>query len=122
MIHIIEGAVKSGKTALANSLRNAAISAGQGALMIDDYDPQSDPKMQAHPLHLAEKIVSEVALHIMTKDGPIMRPGLTVDDIPWKVDPVIVVVGKHGQKKLAEIEALLPGFKSKFGPVKKIAL
>lgn len=122
MIHYIEGPANSGKTALANSLRSAAISAGKGALMIDDYDPHSDPAKQAHPLHLAEKIVAGAPLHVRTPKGPALRPGLTVDNIPWKSSPVIVVVGAHGEKKLEEIEAVLPGFVDRFGPVKKITL
>jgi hypothetical protein len=111
MIYIIQGAPKSGKSFFANTLRNQAVSQKRGALLIDDFDPHKDEKKQAQAKHLVEKLLIGTPLPGNVED---------LNALPWKKDPVIILVGERGLKKLAEIEALVPGFKAKFGPVSKL--
>lgn len=103
IIHI-KGPKKSGKSLLANSLRNSSIGQGKGALLVDDTQ-DGDPR------HLLEKIIVAV---------PLTEP-TSADKIPWKPDPVIVLVGDK-ISVLEDFEALAPGFLKKFGPVRVMAL
>jgi hypothetical protein len=116
MITIIEGPAKSGKSALANSLRNRHIGRGldekagvfHGALLIDE-DQDGEPR------HLLEKLIHGMAL---PGDGT----PVNAKEIPWKADPQVVIVGKKQEKLLDEFEKLIPGFKAKVGPVKRLKL
>lgn len=116
MITIIEGPKKSGKTALANSMRNSHIGKGYdekakayyGALLIDE-DQDGEPR------HLLEKIINGMAL-------PADGTPLDARHVPWKADPQVILVGKKAEKLLAEFEKLVPGFKAKIGPVKRMKL
>ena len=101
-IVIISGAAKSGKTLIANALRNNQISSKKGAMLIDETN---DGEMKP----LLEKILIGIQL-------PAEIPDDWQTKLPWKPDPMIVVVAEK-QKMLAEFEAILPGFKKQFGPV-----
>jgi len=121
MITIIEGPAKSGKSALANSMRNTHIGQGtpfghpdnddswrpQGALLVDD-DNDGEPR------HLLEKLIVGMAL---PADGTPVKAA----DVPWKANPQVVIVGKK-EKLLDTFEKLVPGFKAKIGPVKRLKL
>lgn len=121
MITIIEGPKKSGKTAMANAMRNAHIGKSEpfsekvakdwrphGALLIDE-DEKGEPR------HLLEKLIHGMAL---PSDGS----PVDAKHIPWKTDPQVVIVGKGNEKLLDEFEKLVPGFKAKVGPVKRLKL
>jgi hypothetical protein len=103
-ILIIEGPPKSGKSLLANSMRNTAISSGRGALLIDDH---ADGEARYH----LEKIIK----------GDQLVPGTPADEINWKKEPQVILVNS-GEKRLAEFEELVPGFTAKFGPVSRMKL
>jgi hypothetical protein len=101
-IVIIKGQAKSGKTLIANALRNNQISSKKGALLIDETnDGEAKP--------LLEKILIGVPL-------PAEIPADWATKLPWKPDAMIIVVAEK-QKMLDQFEAVLPGFKEKFGPV-----
>jgi hypothetical protein len=111
MIIHITGPAASGKSLLANSLRNQAISEGRGALLVDDTQ---DGEVR----YLLEKIVAGASL------GPVPGMGEAIPQpaaaIPWKADPSIILVGdKIGL--LGEFEALAPGFTELFGPVRTLS-
>lgn len=89
--------------AKADELRNTQISAGKGALIVDE-------KQKGEPRYLLEKIVYGAALSQPVK----------ADAVPWKPDSMIILVGKDAPKVLDDFEALSPGFKKRFGPVKKM--
>lgn len=117
MITIIEGPKKSGKSALANAMRDRQISRGfdekaqafHGALLIDEK-AQDD----AEPRHLLEKLIHGMAL-------PADGTPVNAKDVPWKADPQVIIVG-DATKWLKTFEKLVPGFKAKVGPVKKMKL
>lgn len=100
-ITIINGPAKSGKSRLANALRNSQITNGKGALLVDDT---SDGEIKP----LIEKLLMGVELP--------ETPPADLSDLPWKEDPLVIVVGKKA-RILDEFEAALPGFKEFFGPV-----
>lgn len=110
-ITIIKGPPKSGKSLLANSIRNTHIGKGldeksgtfHGCLLIDDTQ-------DGEPRHLLEKLIVGVAL---PEDGT----PVPVDELPWKHDPQIVIVGDAKAKLLKTFEKLVPGFMERFGPV-----
>lgn len=102
-IIIITGPAKTGKSLVANALRNNAIAQGNGCLLIDE-----DQKGETKPL--IEKLL----------DGAELPEDPKVKDLPWKPSPLVVVVGK-GAARLDEIEAALPGFGKLVGPVYTIA-
>jgi hypothetical protein len=102
MITVIEGPPESGKSLLANSLRNAAISSGRGALLIDDH---ADGEARHH----LEKIIA----------GDVFVPGTPAEAVRWKNDPQVVLVNS-GEQRLAEFESICPGFTKRFGPVSRI--
>lgn len=103
MIVVIDGPAKSGKSTTGNALRNNAIAARKGALLIDE-DQAGDP------IHLLEKIIA----------GDPFKPGTKAEDVKWKPDSQIILIGPAGSKRLEELEAICPGFTKKFGPTKKI--
>lgn len=121
MITIIEGPAKSGKTALANSMRDQHISTGgpllpdakkgwkpNGSLLVDE-DQDGDPR------HLLEKLLHGDALP--TDGSPVKA-----EQLNWKNDPQVIVVGKKQEKLLDTFEKLVPGFAKKVGPVKRLKL
>lgn len=98
-IVIINGPTQSGKSYIANSLRNNAVNSGKGCLLLDE-DQEGELKS------LIEKII----------DGDRLEFGQKVDKIKWKKDPQIIVVGK-GMEVLKQIESVLPGFMGQFEPI-----
>lgn len=101
-IIVINGPDKSANSLLANSLRNTAISSGNGALLIND-------NLDGDAVHHLEKIIAA---------DPFVK-GTDAEKVKWKKDPAIILVGS-GEKRLAEFEKICPGFTKKFGPVSKM--
>lgn len=101
-IVIIEGPAKSGKSTIAAALRNAQISTGKGALLVDENsDGETAP--------LLEKIIVGVNLP--------EEPGENwAKTIPFKPDSMVILVG-NSKSKLEVFEGVLPGFAEVFGPV-----
>lgn len=84
--------------AAAQYLRSKQVDAGKGCTII--------LQDEQHPLvGQLEKIVSGMPLHA----------GMKLEEIPWKPDPLIILVGEGNW--LARVERHLPGFTEKFGPV-----
>lgn len=111
IIHIT-GPAKSGKSLLANSMRNTQIGNGKGALLVDDTQ-------DGEARYLLEKLVVGIPLGEKSGEGPaVPRPAA---DIPWKDDPVIIFVGDK-IALLDEFEKIAPGFTKMFGPVREMAL
>jgi len=123
MITIIEGSAKSGKTTMANSLRNAHI--GKGGVLTDDSPKNwrptgmllidEDAQKDAEPRHLIEKLLHGDAL-------PENGEPVSASKLKWKDEPSVVIVGAKQEKMLAIFEKLVPGFKDKVGPVKRMKL
>jgi hypothetical protein len=103
-IVIIQGQPASGKTTIANALRNNAISNKRGALMVDE-------RSDGEPRYLLEKILAGVAL----------RPGEPADQQKWKPDCTVVLVGDAAAAQLDEFEALAPGFAALHGPIYSVS-
>lgn len=101
-IVIITGKSKSGKSLVANALRNNQVSNKQGALLIDENNDGANN-------HLLEKIIVGVPL-------PEVIPANWADTIPFKPKSMIILVGDK-QSKLQDFEKILPGFCEKFGPI-----
>jgi hypothetical protein len=100
-ITVINGPAKSGKSRLANALRNSQITNGKGALLVDDTnDGEIKP--------LLEKLLVGIELP--------RKPPADLSTLPWKDDPLVIVVGAKAGI-LDDFEAALPGFKKFFGPV-----
>ncbi len=98
-IVIITGGKGSGKSLVANALRNSAIRDGRGALLVDD-------NQDGEHIHLLEKLSLQK-----------IEPGTEADKIEWKKDPTIILVGKKAGATLDAFEKIAPGVKKKFGPV-----
>lgn len=109
-ITYITGSAQSGKSYVANALRNKALN-----YRVDGTDESSslliDENQNGDLKGLLEKIIR----------GDQLQFGQTVDEINWKANPQIIVVGEFGAARLEEIERLLPGFKAKFGPVYNVS-
>lgn len=105
-IFIIEGGNATTRREKADELRNAAVSAERGCLLVAD-DQDGDPRRQL------EKVIFAV---------PLPDTGtIPAEEIPWKVDPVIILCGK--QKKMLEVfEKIAPGFNERMGAVEIIKL
>jgi len=103
-ILIIDGPPKSGKSLIANGLRNTAISAGKGALLIDDH-ADGDAIHHLEKIIKADKFVS----------------GTPAEEVNWKPDPQIILVNS-GAERLKDFDAICPGFTAKFGPVRRMPL
>ncbi len=101
IIHL--GAHSKQARAMADDLRSTRINQGKGALIVDE-------KQGGEPRHLLEKIIKAEAL-------PADGTPVPADTVPWKTDPLVILVGKDAPKVLDKFEALVPGFKKKFGPV-----
>ena len=98
-IMIISGPPKSGKTLIANALRNNQIARGKGALIVDETTDGADDA-------LLEKIIVGVPLAV----------GVEAAEQPWKEDAMIILIGNKRQK-LEDFEKLAPGFRKLHGPV-----
>lgn len=103
-ITIIKGPEKSGKTQLAHALRDSQICNGKGALLIDD---DNDGELKP----LIEKILDGTELPD--------EPPADLSKLPWREDPLIILVGDKA-KMLKTFEAALPGFNKFFGPVRTL--
>lgn len=110
-ITIINGPPRSGKTQLAHALRNSHIGQSdaergiiKGALLIDDScDGEIKP--------LLEKLLIEAELPA--------EPPTDLSKLPWKDEPLIILVGKKA-KFLDQLERALPGFAAHFGPIRTL--
>lgn len=97
-ICIIKGTEKSGKTLIANALRNNQISNKQGALLIDE-DQNGDTDILIEKIIIGEKFDSN-----------------RWKELPWKPNSMVILVGEK-ESMLAEFEEMMPGFAEFFGPV-----
>jgi hypothetical protein len=107
VIVIIQGPPKSGKTQLANSLRNAQISMKKGALLIDE-DTQGEIKP------LVEKILIGVEL------PPKENIPADLKELPWKPESMVILVGERADSALQALEDAVPGFTAFHGPVNRM--
>jgi hypothetical protein len=98
-IFIIQGPAMSGKSTIANALRNDAIAKGRGALLVDE-------KTDGEVIPLMEKII----------DGVNLRPCAPADQQAWKKDPCVVLVGNR-LGMLDKFEEMAPGFRERLGPI-----
>ena len=103
-ILIIRSANKGAATLLADSMRNTAMSAGKGVILIDDH---ADGETQ----HQLEKII----------DGDVFVIGTEAEKVKWKADPQVILVNS-GEARLAHFEEACPGFTKKIGPVSNMNL
>lgn len=103
-IVLISGPEKSGKSTIANALRNDAIRKGKGCLLYDDH---STGELPAH----FEKIVAG------GKNFDSKKP---FSEQQWKSDPQIVLVGDVGNAFYMHCTAQFTGFKEFFGPVYRV--
>lgn len=119
MIYVIEGPKKSGKSAMANGLRDRHIGKSEpfnadkpsvpyGALLLDEGQ-------DGEPRHLIEKLLNGQALPADSKP-------VEAKKLMWKQEPMVIVVGKTNNKFLKEFEKLVPGFAEKVGPVKRLRI
>jgi hypothetical protein len=102
-ITIIQGPSQSGKSLIANALRNNQINNNHGALLIDEH---SDGELDI----LIEKLLIGVNLPAVVDK---------ISDLPWKQNPIVILVGEK-QSLLAAFEKRLPGFTDFFGPVYRV--
>lgn len=111
-ITIIKGPAKSGKSALGNALRNSHIGRSRpdegvvmGALLVDDTnDGETKP--------LLEKLLLEVELPD--------KPPEDLSALPWKAEPLVILIGDKAEPTLKRFEKALPGFTNFFGPVRTL--
>lgn len=100
----ITGPSKSGKTFIANALRNSQVGQAKGALMVDEGNDGGAKE-------LLEKIIVGVPL----------VPGVSAKEIPWKPESIIIFVN-DSISRLEEFKALVPDIEQHFGPVIKVQL
>ena len=99
-IIIVTGPSKSGKSTIANALRNNAINYKRGALLVDETcDGETIP--------LLEKIIA----------GEPLKQGATASEQNWKPESSIIIVGDDAAERLASFEEMVPGFAAFHGPV-----
>lgn len=115
----ITGPAKSGKTLMANSMRNTHIGQSDpengrynGFLLVDE-DQEGEPR------YLLEKLILGDSLGVQAGVGDAVPQ--SADSIRWKNDPTVVFIGDK-ISVLADLEALAPGFTAMFGPVRTLAL
>lgn len=84
----------------ADDLRNARIAQGKGALIVDE-------KQGGEPRYLLEKIVA----------GASLAEPVDAAKVPWKKEPLVILVGAKAPRILEHFETIAPGFKKLFGPV-----
>jgi len=100
-IVVIKGPPKSGKSLIANALRNNQIAFRNGALLVDE-DQEGDAR------HLIEKLLV---------GAPVPEnPVADISELPWKPRCMVIVVGAK-EAILDEFEALVPGFSEAMGPI-----
>ena len=104
-IYLIDGQEKSGKTYLANTLRNMQIHCRKGAILLDE-------NATGHISALLEKILVGITMPESNEKWK---------EWPWKPDSMIILVG-NSAKFLDVCEELLPGFTEFFGPVYTIQI
>ena len=98
-IVLITGPQGSGKTIVANALRNSAIAFGRGALLVDETTEGEVPQ-------LLEKILAGVAL----------QPEVPAVDQAWKPSCAVILVGERAAI-LEDFEVAAPGFAALHGPI-----
>ena len=101
----ITGPKGSGKSLIAEALRNSQVPAKKGALLIDE---QTDTNGNLE-IHLEKIIIAAKFDKAKWKD------------LPWKRDSMIILVGNK-TSLLDEFEVMMPGFKEFFGPVSTIQM
>ena len=99
---IITGPPKSGKSLIANALRNNQISNKHGALLIDEANDGA-PDILLEKILIGEKL-------------PQPAPKNWAESLPWKLNAMVILVGDQA-KMLDVFEGMLPGFAEHFGPV-----
>lgn len=101
-IFLIQGASGTGKSTIANALRNNQVAHKKGALIVDEAsDAEAKP--------LLEKLLVGAEL-------PQPAPAGWQSKLPWKDSPTVILVGAKAAL-LDVFEEMLPGFRQKFGPV-----
>ena len=118
IIHIV-GPAQSGKSLIANSMRNTHIGKSQpadgifyGALLVDDTH-------EGEPRYLLEKLLLGGSLGALAGDGP-ARPQ-SADKVKWKTETLVIFVNDKIEL-LENFEELAPGFTKMFGPVKRMGM
>jgi hypothetical protein len=141
-ILVITGPSQSGKTLIANALRNDQISKGKGALLVDeetqgDVEPllekiikgkvlaQLSPT-EEQQLASPDRFELEKAADTLDEEGNVTaegqyltRPLVAATDIPWKEDALIILVGGR-EADLDAFEERIPGLKEHLGPLLRI--
>jgi len=97
MIILIKGPAKSGKSTIANAIRNSQIGQSKGCLLLDETTT-------GELNHLLEKIIIGVPF----TEG--------MKDIPWKKEAMVVAVNDKAEL-LDEFEKMVPGFREQLGPI-----
>lgn len=96
-IVLITGPAGSGKSLIANAMRNNQIAHGNAALLVDEGQ-------DGDPIPLLEKII----------DGQPLTAKTPFANIPWKRDPMVILVGDKAEM-LDVFEDLVPGFTAGMG-------
>ena len=139
-IVIIDGAEKSGKTFLANALRNNHIGGKKGVLLLDEAKsgglmamvgkvfgtkPKAPDSDNRGALLIDEATEGDLKALLEKILVGVPMPDVILADwataLPWKPDSMIIFVG-YRQEMLDRFESLLPGFRRRFGPVYRIGM
>ena len=135
MIILIKGNASTGKSLIANALRNNQIAQGNGALLIDeDTEGDLDP--------LLEKIIAGKALadlsptreqqdargvamtlpeldeggNVLNEPAPLYANLAEAATIPWKPHSLVILINDR-EDMLEQFEQRVPGFRDVLGPV-----
>jgi hypothetical protein len=113
-IVIIRGDKATGKTLIANALRNNQIANKRGALLVDEDQPG-----EIKPL--LEKLLVGVPLPTPPADADDgararWREDFDINALPWKAEPMVILVGGK-EAVLDQFEEAAPGFKKLMGEV-----
>lgn len=120
----ITGGPGVGKTFMGQMLRGQAVNSKRGTLFVDD-SLKDDGATQ----HLIEKLIQDGSPEelggkigrLSDVFGNPLKTSFDINEINWKPAPVISFVG-DAIDRLKEIEAMVPGFTEKFGPVRELPL
>lgn len=120
----ITGAKGVGKTTTAQNFRGQAVNMKRGTLLVDD-----NLKDDGATHHLLEKIIADLPpAEMKGKLGRLSDPfgnalasSFDIETINWKPDPAIIFVNE-ALDRLADFEAMVPGFTKKFGPVRHMEI